>query len=110
MCGRIDCRSMESILCVRSLTKRFAGVLAVSNVSFELSQGEILGLIGPNGAGKTTLINLISGTLSPNDGEIAFDGHSLKRLPPYRRARLGIGRTFQTMHPFPGLSVLDNVA
>jgi len=101
---------MPSLLHVRGLTKRFAGLVALSDVSFELEHGEILGLIGPNGAGKTTLINMISGTLSATDGDITFDGHDLKRLPAYRRARLGIGRTFQIMRPFPGLSVRDNVA
>ena len=67
-------------------------------------------MIGPNGAGKTTLISLISGTLAPSSGDILFEGRSLARVPAYRRARLGIGRTFQIMRPFPGLSVLDNVA
>ena len=101
---------MASLLNVHGLTKRFAGLVALSDVSFELQGGEILGLIGPNGAGKTTLINMISGTLSPTEGHIAFDGHDLERLPAYRRARLGISRTFQIMRPFPGLTVLDNVA
>ena len=77
---------------------------------FMLQRGEILGVIGPNGAGKTTLISLISGTLAPSSGDILFEGRSLIPLPAYRRARLGIGRTFQIMQPFPGLSVLDNVA
>ena len=101
---------MDSILVIRGLTKRFAGLVALSNVSFELGRGEILGLIGPNGAGKTTLISLISGTLAPTEGEIVFDGHNLDGLAAFRRAHLGIGRTFQIMRPFPGLSVIDNVA
>ena len=101
---------MASLLDIRGLTKRFAGLIALSNVSFELQRGEILGLIGPNGAGKTTLINMISGTQSATEGDIAFDGRDLKPLPAYRRARLGVGRTFQIMRPFPGLTVLDNVA
>jgi branched-chain amino acid transport system ATP-binding protein len=78
-------------------------------VSFTLAEGEILGLIGPNGAGKTTLVSLISGTLATNDGELWFDGRRIEHLPPFRRAHLGIGRTFQVMKPFPGLSVLENV-
>jgi len=101
---------MATLLSVRGLTKRFAGLVALSDVSFDLAQGEILGLIGPNGAGKTTLVSLISGTLVATEGDIAFDGHDLRGLPAFRRARLGIGRTFQIMRPFPGLSVVDNVA
>jgi branched-chain amino acid transport system ATP-binding protein len=102
--------AMNALLEVRDVTRHFAGLTAVDHVSFTLAQGEILGLIGPNGAGKTTLISLISGTLTPSEGEISFQGESINRLPAFRRARLGIGRTFQIMHPFPGLSVLDNVA
>jgi branched-chain amino acid transport system ATP-binding protein len=101
---------MTAILEISHVTRRFEGVVAVDDVSFMLLRGEILGLIGPNGAGKTTLVSLISGTLTPSSGDILFEGRSLVRLPPYRRARLGIGRTFQIMRPFPGLSVLDNVA
>ena len=94
---------------VRGLTKKFRGLTALSDVSFRVSAGEILGLIGPNGAGKTTLISLISGTLFPTTGEIWFQAARIDKLPAYRRARLGIGRTFQVMKPFPGLSVLQNV-
>ena len=101
---------MSAILEIANVTRRFAGLVAVDNVSFTLNQGEILGVIGPNGAGQTTLVSLISGTLAPSAGDIAFEGRSIVKLPAYRRARLGIGRTFQIMRPFPGLSVLDNVA
>jgi len=94
---------------VRGLTKRFRGLTAVSDVTFRVAPREIVGLIGPNGAGKTTIISLISGTLVPTAGEIVFEGRHIERLPAYRRARLGIGRTFQVMKPFPGLSVLENV-
>jgi branched-chain amino acid transport system ATP-binding protein len=94
---------------VRHLTKRFRGLTAVSDVTFGVAPREILGLIGPNGAGKTTIISLVSGTLEPSAGEIVFEGRHIERLPAYRRARLGIGRTFQVMKPFPGLSVLENV-
>jgi branched-chain amino acid transport system ATP-binding protein len=97
------------LLEVRHLTRRFQGVVSVNDVSFTLVGGEILGLVGPNGAGKTTLINLISGALAPDEGEVWFEGVRIDNLPPYRRARLGIGRTFQVMKPFPGLSVLENV-
>jgi branched-chain amino acid transport system ATP-binding protein len=100
----------SSILAVRGLTKRFQGVVALSDLSFELERGEILGLIGPNGAGKTTLISLISGTLRQSQGNLTFEGSDLGHLPAYRRARLGIARTFQITRPFPGLTVLDNIA
>ncbi|MDE2375303.1 MAG: ATP-binding cassette domain-containing protein, partial [Hyphomicrobiales bacterium] len=101
---------MSAILEVTNVTRRFAGLVAVSDISFTLGQGEILGVIGPNGAGKTTLVSLISGTLRPTSGDIVFEGMRITGLAAYRRARLGIGRTFQIMRPFPGLSVLDNVA
>ena len=91
------------------LTKRFRGLLALNDVSFSLAHNEILGLIGPNGAGKTTLISLISGTLPPTQGTISFEGRRIETMPAHRRAYLGIGRTFQVMKPFPGLSVLENV-
>ena len=101
---------MSAILDVQNVTRRFAGLIAVNNVSFSLQPKEILGIIGPNGAGKTTLISLISGTVAPTSGDIQFEGKSINPLQTYQRARLGIGRTFQIMRPFPGLSVLDNVA
>jgi len=101
---------VTAILEVQHVTRRFSGLVAVDDVNFMLQSGEILGVIGPNGAGKTTLVSLISGTLTPSSGDILFEGRSLARVPAYRRARLGIGRTFQIMRPFPGLSVLDNVA
>ncbi|RTZ48070.1 ABC transporter ATP-binding protein [Candidimonas sp. SYP-B2681] len=101
---------MSAILEVRHVTRRFAGLIAVNDVSFVLTPGEILGLIGPNGAGKTTLVSLISGTLDPSSGAIWFQDKDITSVAAYRRARLGIGRTFQIMRPFPGLSVLDNVA
>jgi branched-chain amino acid transport system ATP-binding protein len=101
---------MSAVLEISNVTRRFAGLVAVNDVSFTLNKGEILGVIGPNGAGKTTLVSLISGTLPPSAGDIAFEGRTITKLPAYQRARLGIGRTFQIMRPFPGLSVLDNVA
>jgi branched-chain amino acid transport system ATP-binding protein len=97
------------LLDVRALTKRFQGLVAVDAVSLAIQENEILGLIGPNGSGKTTLVNMISGTLAPDDGEVWFDGGRIDRLAPFRRAHLGIARTFQVMKPFPGLSVLENV-
>jgi branched-chain amino acid transport system ATP-binding protein len=99
-----------ALLEVHHATRRFAGLVALNDVSFSLAASEILGLIGPNGAGKTTLVSLVSGTLAPTSGEIVFEGRRIEDLPAFRRAHLGIGRTFQIMRPFPGLSVLDNVA
>jgi branched-chain amino acid transport system ATP-binding protein len=100
----------KTALEARGLTKRFAGLVSVDHVSFRLAEGEILGLIGPNGAGKTTLVNMISGTFRPTEGELYFEGQRIDQLPPYRRAHLGVARTFQVMKPFPGLSALENVA
>jgi branched-chain amino acid transport system ATP-binding protein len=101
---------MENILEVTGLTKRFHGLVAVDDVSFGLRRGEILGLIGPNGAGKTTLVSMVNGTLEPSAGNLMFEGRSMRGLPAFRRAHLGIGRTFQIMKPFPGMSALENVA
>jgi branched-chain amino acid transport system ATP-binding protein len=99
-----------ALLEVQAVTKRFQGLVSVDRVSFAIPEGEILALIGPNGAGKTTLVNLISGTLPLDGGALRFEGARIDHLPTYRRARRGIGRTFQVMKPFPGLSALDNVA
>jgi len=98
------------LLRAKGLTKRFHGLQAIHDVSFELRQGEMLGLIGPNGAGKTTLVSLISGTLNADGGSLFFEGKPIDHLAPYERAHLGIGRTFQVTKPFPRLSVLENVA
>ena len=101
---------MSAILEVRHLTKRLQGLLAIDDVSLRLERGQIMGLIGPNGAGKTTLVNLVSGTLQPTSGSLLFEGAPVQHVEAFRRARLGIVRTFQVMRPFPGLSVVDNVA
>ncbi|HEX6017400.1 MAG TPA: ABC transporter ATP-binding protein [Burkholderiaceae bacterium] len=101
---------MANILEASGLTKRFHGLVAVNDVSFRLERGEILGLIGPNGAGKTTLVNMVNGTLEPSAGDLVFEGRSVRGMPAYRRAHLGIGRTFQVMKPFPGMSVLENAS
>ncbi|MBI4640965.1 MAG: ABC transporter ATP-binding protein [Candidatus Tectomicrobia bacterium] len=90
--------------------KYFGGLKAVSNVSFALNQGEILGLIGPNGAGKTTLFNILSGFLPPDKGEIRFKGERISRLKPHEICKKGITRTFQIVKPFLHLTVLNNVA
>src|SRR4029079_19648205 len=101
---------MSALLEVVNVTRRFSGLVAVNDVSFILSEREILGMIGPNGSGKTTLVSLISGTIPPTSGEVYFESRPITHVPAYQRGRLGIGRTFQIMQPFPGLSVLDNVA
>ncbi len=98
------------ILEVRDAAKRYGGVMAVQDVSFDVSAGEILGLIGPNGAGKTTLVNLITGVTQPSQGRIAFEGRALAGLRPHQIGRMGIARTFQVVRPFANLSVLENVA
>jgi branched-chain amino acid transport system ATP-binding protein len=94
---------------VNGLSKFFGGVQALSEVSFGVATGEILGLIGPNGAGKTTCFNLINGLLPPSAGGIRLAGQDMVDLPPYRRARLGLARTFQNVQLFGGMTVLENV-
>src|ERR671930_2086501 len=98
------------MLVVERLTKDFDGFLAVKNVSFEVAEGEILGLIGPNGSGKSTTFNLIAGALRPSAGSVRFRGEEIGGLPAYRVAHAGIGRTHQIPKPFRKLTVLDNVA
>jgi branched-chain amino acid transport system ATP-binding protein len=99
----------EKMLEVDGLSKSFGGVQALSEVSFAVATGEILGLIGPNGAGKTTCFNLINGLLPPSAGGIRLAGQDMVDLPPYRRARLGLARTFQNVQLFGGMTVLENV-
>ena len=95
---------------VEQLTKRFGGFTAVSNVSFEVAEGEILGLIGPNGSGKSTVFNLIAGALKPDAGSVRFRGAEIGGRPAYRVAHAGIARTYQIPRPFRKLSLLENVA
>lgn len=98
-----------SLLEVADVSKRFGGVQAVDNVNVTLDAGEILGIIGPNGAGKTSLFNLITGTVRTDAGSIRLDGRDITRASPTRRARAGIGRTFQIVRPFVGMTVAENV-
>jgi branched-chain amino acid transport system ATP-binding protein len=100
---------MPPLLSLKGVTKRFGGLVAVGDVSFDLNEGEILFLIGPNGAGKTTLFNLITGLIRPDSGEVSFQGKSLRRVAPHEATRLGIGRTFQIVKPLGSLTVLENV-
>src|SRR3954451_10930799 len=95
---------------VRDVTVRFGGNVALDQVSLSAEPGCVTGLIGPNGAGKTTLFNVVTGLLGPNAGRIALDGRDITRLPPYKRARRGIARTFQRLELFSVLTVRDNIA
>ena len=98
-----------SLLRVENLDKRFGGLLAVSQASFEVKKGEIVGLIGPNGAGKTTLFNLITGAITPDSGRVSFNGQDLKGLSSYQICRAGIARTFQVPRPFAKMTCSENV-
>jgi branched-chain amino acid transport system ATP-binding protein len=100
---------MTEIMRVQSLHKRFGGVQAVRDISLAVSAGAIFAIIGPNGAGKSTLLNLMSGLYQPDAGRIVFDDIDVIGLPAYRRARLGLARTFQKIRLFRRLSVLENV-
>src|SRR5688572_4533513 len=97
------------MLDVRNISKSFRGLRAVREASFEIPQGSINALIGPNGAGKTTIFNLIAGVYAPDAGEIRFEKKRIDGLRPDQVCAAGIGRTFQLVKPFAGLSVLDNV-
>ena len=100
---------MSRILEVRHLSRSFGALWAVNDVSFDVAEGELLGLIGPNGAGKSTLYNLIAGALKSTRGEIVFAGQEITNWPSYRIARLGIARTFQIPKPYRQLSAIENV-
>jgi ABC-type branched-subunit amino acid transport system ATPase component len=97
------------LLQVSGLYKNFGGVHAINDLSFNLVQGELLGLIGPNGSGKTTAVNLITGFVKPNAGEIIYRGHNITGQPPYKIVRLGIARTFQMVKPFYQLPAYKNM-
>jgi branched-chain amino acid transport system ATP-binding protein len=99
----------KPILIGEKVTKRFGGLTAVSEVDFEVKEGEILGLIGPNGSGKSTLISTISGFYAPDGGTITFNGKRISGRKPSEIAKLGVGRTFQFVRPFEELSAIDNI-
>ena len=99
----------EPVLLVEGLVKRFGGITAVNEVSFAARPGEILGLVGPNGAGKSVVINLVCGVYRPTRGSIRFRGAEVAHAPAWRRARLGVGRTYQNIRLLRRLSVLENV-
>ncbi len=98
-----------ALLEATEISKRFAGITALDGVSMRVESGESVGLIGPNGAGKTTFFNCLLGMLRPDQGTVSFDGRDLTRAPVYRRARAGIGRTFQRIELFAGMSVRDHL-
>ncbi len=97
------------LLALDRVTKAFGGVSAVTDVSFSVDSGQVLGLIGPNGAGKTTLFNLVTAMSRPTSGRILFDGESIEGLPPHRIARKGISRTFQNIRLFSRMTAEENV-
>jgi branched-chain amino acid transport system ATP-binding protein len=100
---------LAMILQVTDVVKRFGGLQALTDVTFELPEGQILGLIGPNGAGKTTLFNVINGVYTPDEGQIVFRGKNVTGIKPYRLARMGLARTHQIVRPLNELTVRENV-
>jgi branched-chain amino acid transport system ATP-binding protein len=99
-----------SLLRIENVTKRFGGLVAVDDVTAEIAHGEMMAIVGPNGAGKTTLFNLINGVFYPDEGKIWFEDVDVTRYPAYRRAHLGVGRTFQIPRPFGNATVRENIA
>jgi branched-chain amino acid transport system ATP-binding protein len=97
------------LLTVENVTRRFGGIVALDDVSFDVAEGEIVGLIGPNGAGKTTAFNVITRLYTPDSGSVDFDGTNLLKLRPYKIVTHGIARTFQNVALFPTMTVLENV-
>jgi branched-chain amino acid transport system ATP-binding protein len=98
-----------SLLSVQNVSKNFGSLKVTNNLSFDLKEGEAIGILGPNGAGKTTLFNLVSGDITPNSGDILLNGKSILSLSPSQRCIEGFGRTYQIPHPFEGMSVFENV-
>lgn len=98
-----------SLLSIQNVSKNFGSLKVTNNLSFDLKEGEAIGILGPNGAGKTTLFNLVSGDIKPDSGDILFNGKSILSLSPSERCLEGFGRTYQIPHPFEGMSVFENV-
>jgi branched-chain amino acid transport system ATP-binding protein len=98
-----------AVLSVDRVNKRFGGIVAVKDMTFEIQAGEVVGLMGPNGAGKTTLLNLIAGVYRPDSGRILFQGRDITRCAPHKTCHLGIARTYQIPQPFTNLLVRDNL-
>ena len=99
----------EPILSVKGVTKRFGGLVALNDVSFDVRKGEVVGLMGPNGAGKTTLLNVIAGEYAPDAGAITFKGQDITGCPPHRACHLGMARTYQIPQPFVTLTAQQNL-
>ncbi|WP_417685004.1 ABC transporter ATP-binding protein [Roseibium sp.] len=99
----------RTLLKVQGLTKRFGGLVAVNNMTFDVHEHEVMGIIGPNGSGKTTTMNMISGAFAPSSGSITMNGQRLSGLPAHKIAHQGVSRTFQLVRVLPGLSLIDNV-
>ncbi len=99
---------MTPLIEIRGLKKHFGGLYAVGGLEMHVERGEIVSIIGPNGAGKTTVFNLITGLIEPDEGEILFDGTNIGRLKPNHITKIGIARTFQNVHLFPNMTVLEN--
>ncbi len=97
------------LLSAHGLAKSFGALRVLHDVSFDVQQGEVLGILGPNGAGKTTLFNLISGDLRPNAGTMTFAGQAMRGEPPFRRCQMGIGRTYQIPRPYSGMTTFENL-
>jgi branched-chain amino acid transport system ATP-binding protein len=97
------------LLAVHRISKRFGGIEALTDLSFDVADGEAVGIVGPNGAGKTTLFNCVLGLVAPDSGTVVFDGIRIDRLPVWRRSRLGIGNTYQRLEPFRGMTVADHL-
>ncbi len=102
-------RYSGAVLSVSGVTKRFGGLVAVSNMSFDVAEHEMVGVIGPNGSGKTTMMNMISGAFKPTSGRISMKGRRISDMPAQNIAREGVGRTFQLVRILPGLNVIENV-
>ena len=100
---------MAPILALENISKRFGAVVIAEGIDLSLAEGEALGIIGPNGAGKTTLFGIAAGTVAPDTGRVTFAGEDITRLPPERRCRLGLARSFQIPQPFSGMTVFENV-
>jgi branched-chain amino acid transport system ATP-binding protein len=109
MSNSASARPTAAVLSIHHVVKEFVGLRALDDVSLELQQGEILGLIGPNGSGKTTLINVVTGLLSLTSGRIYLNNDDLSEAPPYKIARKGIARTYQTIRLFKDLTVQENI-